>query len=280
MIKQCKGKDLNKVPKSRLLEGPYLVSIKYDGQYIQIHKLGDTVKFFTSGGKEFYLDTIAKYLIDNNKGKDFILEAEFIGTDVGKLGGRTKCGMLTTWRTEFSKGIRSLYDNSVFKVFDIIDTELPFLARYKKLGNLNLPSNLQRVSMEAMSLDDALTKVKSVVKDGYEGLYLKHIDHIYYPGKRVNDAIKLKRRPTADLLCIGYDEGLGKYEGLIGSLVLKDKKGRIVKVGSGLDDSMRAKDPAEFISKVIEVEYEQILDTYIQPTFIRIRNDKTKEDID
>ena len=45
---------------------------------------------------------------------------------------------------------------------------------------------------------------------------------------------------------------------MIGSLVLKDSKGRIVKVGSGLDDNDRSKKQPDFIGKVIEVEYEQI----------------------
>ena len=38
--------------------------------------------------------------------------------------------------------------------------------------------------------------------------------------------------------------------------------------------------PDYFIGKVIEVEYEQLLATYIQPTFVCVRDDKTIEDID
>ncbi len=76
MIKQCKGKDLGKVPKSKL-DDLFYASIKYDGHYVQIHKVNDKVRFFTSGGKEFYHELAAeavKALGQNNA----ILEAEFI----------------------------------------------------------------------------------------------------------------------------------------------------------------------------------------------------------
>ena len=49
---------------------------------------------------------------------------------------------------------------------------------------------------------------------------------------------------------------------------------------SGLCDFSRGRDSSVFVGSVVEIEYEQILDTYIQPTFICIREDKTAEDID
>ena len=36
MVKQNKGKDLHKVPQSKLSQGPYYVSKKYDGHYVQV----------------------------------------------------------------------------------------------------------------------------------------------------------------------------------------------------------------------------------------------------
>lgn len=281
MIKQCKGKDINKVPKLKLdIEGPYYASIKYDGHYVQIHKNGNKVRFFTGGGKEFYVSDLAAQLLHRFRGVDFILEAEFIGLDEGKLGGRTKVGILTTWRTEFSKGLSSKCLDNKFKVFDIIDTTKEFKDRVKLLQELatKFPSNLELVDFKVMNLNQAKKWSYDVCRRGWEGVFAKSAFHMYRPGKRVNDAIKLKRRPTADLSCIDVEEGTGKYEGMIGSLVLVDSEDRIVKVGSGLDDLQRTYKPNYFIGKVVEIEYEQILDTYIQPVFVRIREDKNKED--
>ena len=67
---------------------------------------------------------------------------------------------------------------------------------------------------------------------------------------------------------------------MIGALVLEDSQGRRVSVGSGLTDGDRNEHYNAFEGKVVEIEYEQIIDTYIQPTFIRVRYDKTKEEID
>jgi DNA ligase-1 len=119
-----------------------------------------------------------------------------------------------------------------------------------------------------------------MVNKGWEGMYLKHKTHTQRAGKRVNDAIKLKFRATADLLCVDMEPGEGKYEGMIGSLILRDSEGRLVSVGSGLNDIDRQRPDMYFINKVIEIEYEQIIDTYIQPTFVRIREDKREWEID
>jgi DNA ligase-1 len=123
--------------------------------------------------------------------------------------------------------------------------------------------------------------LKEATSSGYEGIVMKNPMWEWKSTKsRTVDFCKWKRRPTADLLCISTTEGTGKYEGMIGALVLQDSKGRVVQVGSGLNDDDRLVEPDNFIGNVVEIEYEQIMETYIQPTFITIRLDKTKEDID
>ncbi len=82
-------------------------------------------------------------------------------------------------------------------------------------------------------------------------------------------------KPTADLLCIDTLDGEGKYEGMIGSLVLQNSNGVLVKVGSGLSDSDRTKPDNYFIGKIVEIGYESMgVNTYLQPTFTCIRRDK------
>lgn len=291
MIKQCKGKDLGKVPKSKLLKEGWYASIKYDGNYVQIHKKGNEIKFYTSGNKEFYIEHIADELINLNPNTDFIIEAEYIADSEGKLGDRTKAAKLTTYRTNYSKGLPSgaVPGRDIFKVFDCIyfNNTIPnshtpigsFEHRLKLLNVIELGTHCETIVMNKQWDLDKID-VESFLNKGYEGIFLKHKDHIYKPGKRVNDAIKIKGRTSVDLWCVGVKPGEGKYLGMIGALILTDKEGRQVDVGSGLTDEDRSKPPYEFLTKVIEIEYEQILDTYIQPTFISVRNDKTVKDID
>lgn len=282
MIAQCKGKDIANVPLAKLEQDNYFGSIKYDGNYIQIHKTGSAVKFYTSGDKEFYHSMLANELIQNNPELDFIIEAEFIADTKGLLGDRTSAAKLTTYRTNYSKGFKNLASlevNDYIKVFNGIQLNTPFADRYKWLTNTYIGGlHTAVVSFYIGNLDRMKELSQTMVNAGYEGLFITHFSHIYLPGKRVNNAIKLKYRKTIDLLCIDIIGGEGKYTGKIGSLVLQDSKGKIVNVGSGLDDNMRKASYNSFLGKIIEIEYEQLMDTYIQPTFIRVREDKKVSD--
>ena len=286
MIKQCKGKALDKVAKSRLLAGLWFYSTKVDGNYVQIHKVGDKVRFFTSGGKEFYLSHVADRIVRTNQGKNFKVEVEYNHGSLGKLGDRVNSAKLTTYRTEFEKGIESVGSHlDIFQVFDVISYsddqansldyevgELCFELREMYLRTaINYLAGFIQVHHLKGSLEDAKTQSKALVAQGWEGVFAKHATHLYEPGKRVNTAIKLKERPDADLVCIDVVPGEGKYEGLIGSLVLRDADGLEVSVGSGLSDSDRNQSPDHFIGETIEIQYEQKLATYIQPVVIGIK---------
>jgi DNA ligase-1 len=160
-------------------------------------------------------------------------------------------------------------------------TNSHFHYRFQTLQSLKLPKELTIItSHSVISLEDALAIVDDWVSQGWEGGMLIRPDSTYHPGKRVHHAVKLKGRHTADLLCIGTTDGEGKYQGMIGSLTLRDKAGRVVNVGSGLCDADRNSTKDEYIGKVIEIQYERIDDTYIQPVYIGTRADKTKEEID
>lgn len=293
MIKQYKGTDLDKISKKNLKEDGYFAGVKYDGNYVQIYKVGDSVRFFTSGGKEFKLLDVEKELVELNPNIDFYIETEYIGVTDGKLGSRGNC-TTTTWRTNFTKLIPCNANTSRFKCFDILylrvddkvlyhcDTDNDnFEERYAHFSehDIKLGSNIDLVEFKVRTLDEAKAEAKDLCSQGWEGLFAFHTTHTYEEKGRSSLAIKIKAKQRADLFCINIEPGEGKYEGMIGSLVLIDSKDRIVRVGSGLSDIDRSKSISYFLNSVIEIGYEQILDTYIQPTFIRVREDKSKSEI-
>lgn len=292
MLKMQKATALDNlaaIHRSEFEKKTWLVSTKYDGNMIFIEKIGDKVRFFTSNGKEFYLGGVADWL--KTYPGDFTFTAEFMYGCEGKLGDRTKSAILTTFRTDFTKGIESSYDpfQICIRVFDIIDSGkyherlakchyiLTQIEYHRRPGVLK--ESLAVIDVKALNGAEAIAWAKDAVKLGWEGAMVVDPDSTYQAGKRVPYAVKLKFRKTADLLCIDVEQGIGKCNG-IGALVLQDKAGRVVKVGSGLDYSSDTRSGDQFIGKVIEIEYEQILDTYIQPVFVCVRDDKTKEDID
>lgn len=290
-FKPQKGKAYEKLPNKSLESfdsSTWIVSTKYDGNQVFITKQNGKVRMFTSDWKEFYIKLVANEV--HTLPGNFVIIGEFTHNCSGKLGDRVRSAILTTYRTNFSKVLNNppaLETNSNIRVFDILYytpnnshliTELPYETRIKQVGiTLATTKLLRPIHWIKVSGLEAKVFAKKLVAEGWEGIMCVSPHSYYVAGKRVNSSVKIKFRKTADLLCVGIEDGEGKYEGMIGALILKDSKGRTVNVGSGLDDSQRVGD---YIGKVIEIEYEQIMDTYIQPTFIRIRDDKTSEEID
>lgn len=226
---------------------------------------------------------------------DFVIEAEFNYKCEGKLGDRGKSAILTTFRTNFNKGINYIDEmfkhNITLKLFDLLTikdgqlcTQIAYIERLKLLKYLTMPSFMEVIQYDLVRGYAIPELTKEVVKQGWEGCMFVDKDSFYNLGvnshKRTSAIIKNKARPTADLLCIGTEEGVGKYTGLIGALVLKDRVGRQVSVGSGLSDDQRNMPESYFRGKVIEISYEQIQATYLQPVFVTVRDDKTAMEID
>jgi len=272
LSEQAKGKLLKKH-----LSFPLYAELKYDGNYTAVKKDG-LLTFITSGGHVYDNDETTIFHKDNNLPSGVYL-CERIGTD-GKLGDRVNCSLRGSRGAQTAHGHKYI----IHDYLSLVDYELgcslaQFYERRKKLEDI-CPNDIAK-SKIVNTREELEEFLKLVVSLGYEGLMLKNPSWYWEDTKsRTIDCAKYKKRPTADLICVDTTWGEGKYEGMIGSLVLEDSKGRRVSVGSGLSDADRDIDPYHFIGQVIEIEYEQIIDTYIQPTFIQLRLDKTIEDID
>ena len=254
----------------------YHVSKKLDGHYTTVVVHLGKAKYYSSSGKEYFPASPTWLDCGQLPAGAYICERII---DAGKLGDRTKCALSGKRDRPIAKA------ESKYMVHDYISLEtfhgngiaIPYNERRQMLLN-NLTSiaydNYIIEEVGLRTIDQAEKLMKQWVKQGYEGIMLKAPMWVWKDTKsRTTSFMKWKDRPTADLFCIRVLGGEGKYEGLIGSLVLQDSSGRIVQVGSGLTDEDRNRDPKHFISKIIEIQYEQILDTYIQPTYIGIRYD-------
>ena len=265
---------------------PRQVMIKYDGRHTTVVKHPDqTVQYFTSGGKMFeLLDDQVFGFEDTPVGVYF---AEMMGEGIeGRLGERIHSGIQTTMFTNTGKGLFNrhkpvwrIFDYVTIADYDVGTCELPYISRWSYLKD-KIPTNYLAYDMECETKAHWDMFHTKVVADGWEGtVCIDHQQKWIASRSRPFTQMKRKDRKDADLLCIDVKAGTGKYEGMIGSLVLTDKANRIVDVGSGLTDDDRAQDPEYYIGKVIEIVYEQMMDTYIQPIYLRVRDDKTKEDI-
>lgn len=121
-------------------------------------------------------------------------------------------------------------------------------------------------------------------RQGYEGLMLNK-DVPYYC-KRHAGLVKIKTFKYNDLKIIGYEEGAGKYVGMLGAVIV-EYKGNTVHVGSGFADEQRVefwKYKDELIGKIVEIKFKEEsqdkktgLKSLQFPTYVRIRSDKSEE---
>ena len=131
------------------------------------------------------------------------------------------------------------------------------------------------------------TYAMSVESMGYEGIMINTADGMYRT-KRVTDLLKVKSFKSADLLCLGVEEGTGRNAGRLGA-ILVEYKGGVTKVGTGFTDEERDyfwNNVDEISGKIIETKFfEESMDEKTEqvsmrfPVFVCVRNDKDIDDV-
>ncbi|MDP5138281.1 DNA ligase [Rheinheimera baltica] len=87
-----------------------------------------------------------------------------------------------------------------------------------------------------------MARLHQLERAGAEGLMLHHQDALYKTG-RSHDLLKLKSYQDSEAEVIGYRPGKGKYQGMVGALVVKTPEGKTFAIGSGLTDELRQTPP-------------------------------------
>lgn len=185
-----------------------------------------------------------------------------------------------------------------FVIFDVIPIEqfdgeckLTYRLRkellkcFKEAIEENHLENVEIVSMVYEGTDQNVIPkwLDYAVESGWEGLMLN--TDVPYKHARHTGCLKIKRFYTVDLRIIAVEEGQNRLAGTMGALVV-DYKGNEIHVGSGFDDTTRAKvwaNQDEYIGSIIEVKYKEKsedkktgIESLQFPTFVRFRDDKNE----
>ena len=112
--------------------------------------------------------------------------------------------------------------------------------------------------------------LEQVVAGGGEGLMLHH-DNATYTQGRSADLLKLKLWQDAEARVIGYQEGKGKYAGMLGALLVETPEGVRFKLGSGFTDKQRQTPPV--IGSIVTYKYTGVSAKGVPrfASFLRIR---------
>lgn len=187
-------------------------------------------------------------------------------------------------RVEYAHWLTKKNDNTYSKRLEAMATDILRLGT----GNTNSAKNILSVPTYYFSGRETMeTALQGIIARGGEGLMGRRIDSPYIWKRSRNSTqtlFKIKPFKTIDLPIVDFYPGEGKYEGMMGGVVVS-YKGNTVRVGSGWNDEQRKqmwKNKKKYLGKYVEVKYlhesqnkdgEKSLNL---PTVVRLRPDKDK----
>ncbi len=196
-------------------------------------------------------------------------------------------GELWAGRGQFNQVMKTVLDktpdlkaweNISFMLFDLPHSIKPYQSRYETLQGLvkalNQP-HIGLVKQERLKDEaDFNQRVNKILEQGGEGAMLRLSDALYVKG-RDTSLLKYKKAQDAEATVIGHLEGRGKYQGMLGALLVALPDGKTFKIGTGFTDAQR-KLPPELGEKVT-FAYNGLTVNGI-PKFARfVRVDKSKQ---
>lgn len=274
----------------RVKKWPQVVEPKLDGvrvlAFVQGHSEKD-VRFFSRSGREFTsFDSLKRPIIDAAQ------DTAWLGLEPAMhfvLDGEVVSGSFNKTVSEVRKKDVQATD-AVFHIFDLLPNSVFTEGTPAKWSYLDRRKFVEEFAALAVkggpikaiprylvnSVEEIHTLYDAVRARGLEGLIVKDPEALYVC-KRSHAWMKIKAEETVDVRIVDVEPGTGKYEGLVGALVV-DFNGVRVNVGSGLSDKMRGEDFGLFRDRLIEVEYHEVTPdgSLRHPRFKRFRDDKDK----
>lgn len=133
-----------------------------------------------------------------------------------------------------------------FMVFDLPQSSAIFSVRIAELERLLSPIKnpyLGVVEQRRLLDNTALAQqLNDIEAGGGEGLMLRHQDSLYQAGRN-QGLLKLKSFHDAEAVVIGHLPGLGKYQGMLGALLVETADGHVFRLGTGFSDLQRETPP-------------------------------------
>lgn len=271
------------------IKGNFVITEKLDGNRIVVIKDNGDIKSFTRQGKQYEgLEEIESDFI--NLPLDNIV---FDGELIADTEGSTHKIYTETTSKARSKG--SNKTGLVFHIFDCLPldefqkgkSKRNCIKRKEFLSSLFNEYDLPHCKeVKPLYIGSDLSEVDNLMEfatsQGWEGVMV-NLDTPYVC-KRTDTILKVKVMKTCDLKVTGFEEGIGKYTGKLGALIV-DYKGFNCGVGSGFSDYDREyiwDNRDEYLGRIIEVQFfeeSKNQDGGLSlrfPVFKGLRLDKTK----
>lgn len=143
-----------------------------------------------------------------------------------------------------------------FMLFDMPKYPGNFAIRLEKMKELADKSNSQYLKVidqfTVKNHAELAKKLDEFVKNGAEGLML-HKKNSFYKADRNDDLLKFKPFLDEEAKVIEHVVGKGKYQGMMGAILVENEEGIRFKIGSGFDDQQRKFPPK--IGSIVTYKY-------------------------
>ena len=288
LAKQFNKKNLSKI------QYPAILQEKCDGVRCMLHVTNGMQVAYTRNGKVMQIPQFKGLLATEN---GYVIDGELLHYTDGVLDDR-KTG---NGKANSSLTTPSTSDGWVLVSWDFIPDvsffsddkcELTYTYRVSLLETAT--TNADNVILVTgchdivNNIDEANVKFQAYLDKGSEGAMLKNMDHLWV-NKRSPDLVKMKAVLTADLKIIDVEEGTGKYQGMLGAILVTDETGNVSSyVGTGFSDTDRQqmwKHKESLIDMIVEVKYNEIITnkasttkSLFLPVYIELRLDKNEVD--
>lgn len=162
-----------------------------------------------------------------------------------------------------------------FMVYDTPTPNMAFSQRYDMLHEsitaLNHPHIQVIEQFKVKDLNELEKALDETTDAGGEGLMIHHEDNLYQLG-RSEQLLKLKHYQDAEAKVVGYEEGKGKYTGMMGAIWVVTSDNIRFKIGTGFKDTERQSPPK--IGTTVNFRYNGLTDSGIPrfARYVRVRN--------
>ena len=252
----------------------YYITEKLDGNRCIAHYENGEWHFTSRNGKSMYVNFDM-----SNLPTDYIYDGEVLSIEQTQLSYQithkiiTGVDLIKDTKTGFNEtsGLINRHNTDkklIYNIFDIIAPvtykerreELTRLMISNDYTNVRIVPVLQHYNSEE-ELKECFNILNIITDAGGEGIMI-NCGSADYLHKRTDKLLKLKKVYTMDMKVTDFMWGKGKYEGMVGALIVQadtsDGKHVYCSVGSGLSDEQRtswAIHPELIINKIIEVSY-------------------------
>ena len=276
---------------------PALVQLKMDGMRFNAIVKDGKCEFRSRNGKEIQLlGNLEQDFIQMAGNVDCVFDGELLVREGDVILDRqTGNGILN----KANKGTISAADAAKVHatVWDLIPLVLfqdgycgtPYSTRFDSLATLLATHEPEKVwlvqNTVVEDIEQANRLFERYLSMGQEGIILKSKDGVW-EDKRSKTQIKFKGELECDLKIVGVEEGTGKYEGMLGAILLESSDGVIkVRAGSGFNDEQRKNLWNEnLLDKIVAIKYNMRIknklgeESLFLPIVLEIRDDKEVAD--